>query len=65
MRTREAWPGLSIYERFEQIVSLVLTGLISLVIAAALVNLTVCILMLLLFGLLDPAETGVFEAILA
>ena len=38
--TREAWPGLSTYERFEQVVSLVLTGLLSLVIAAALVNLT-------------------------
>ena len=61
--TREAWPGLSAYERFEQVVSLVLTGLISLVIAAALVNLTFRILMLVLFGLLDPAETGVFQAI--
>lgn len=61
--TREAWPGLSTYERFEQVVSLVLTGLISLVIAAALVNLTFRILMLVLFGLLDPAEAGVFQAI--
>lgn len=60
--TREAWPGLSTTSRFEQVVSLVLTGLISLVIAAALVNLTFRILILVLFGLLDPAETGVFQA---
>ncbi len=61
--TREAWPGLSTYERFEQVVSLVLTSLIGLVIAAALVNLTFRIITLVLFGLLDPAETGVFQAI--
>jgi uncharacterized membrane protein (DUF373 family) len=61
--TREAWPGLSTTSRFEQVVSLVLTGLISLVIAAALVNLRFRILILVLFGLLDPAETGVFQAV--
>src|SRR4051794_37642127 len=61
--TREAWPGLSTYERFEQVVSLVLTSLVGLVIAAAVINLTFRILMLVLFGLLDPAETGVFQAV--
>jgi uncharacterized membrane protein (DUF373 family) len=61
--TREAWPGLSTYERFEQVVSLTLTALISLVIVAAVINLTFRIIMLVLFGLLDPAETGVFQAI--
>jgi uncharacterized membrane protein (DUF373 family) len=61
--TREAWPGLSTYERFEEVVSLLLTALISLVILAAVINLTVRIVMLVLFGLLDPAETGVFQAI--
>jgi uncharacterized membrane protein (DUF373 family) len=61
--TREAWPGLSAYERFEQVVSLVLTALIGLVIVAALINLTFRIVMLVLFGLLDPAEHSVFQAI--
>ena len=61
--TREAWPGLSMYERFEQVVSLALTALISLVIIAALINLTGRIIALLVFGLLDPAEHGVFQAI--
>jgi len=61
--TREAWPGLSTYARFEQGVALVLTALIGLVIIAAVVNLTVRIVTLVLFGLLDPAEHGVFQAI--
>jgi uncharacterized membrane protein (DUF373 family) len=61
--TREAWPGLTTYERFEQIVSLVLTALISLVIIAAVLNLTFRIVLLVLFGLLDPAEHNVFQAI--
>ncbi len=61
--TREAWPGLSTYERFEQVVSLVLTALIGLVILAAVANLTVRVLTLVLFGVLDPAEHGVFQAI--
>ncbi len=61
--TREAWPGLSTYERFEQVVSLVLTSLIGLVIAAAVIHLSFRILMLVLSGLLDPAETGVFQAV--
>lgn len=61
--TREAWPGLSTYERFEEVVSLVLTTLIGLVIMAAVIQLSFRILMLVLSGLLDPAETGVFQAV--
>jgi uncharacterized membrane protein (DUF373 family) len=61
--TRAAWPALSTYERFEQVVTLILTALIGLVIVAAVVNLTFRILMLVLFGLLDPAEHSVFQAI--
>jgi uncharacterized membrane protein (DUF373 family) len=61
--TRTAWPGLSTYARFEQGVSLVLTALIGLVIIAAVANLTVRVVTLMFFGLLDPAEHGVFQAI--
>jgi uncharacterized membrane protein (DUF373 family) len=61
--TREAWPGLSTYERFEQVVTLVLTVLIGLVVVAAVVNLTFRIIMLVLYGLLDPAEQSVFQAV--
>lgn len=60
---REAWSGLGFYERFEQVVTLILTGLIGLVIAAAMVHLTIRIVVLLLFGLVDPADQAVFHAI--
>ena len=61
--TREAWPALSSYERFEQVVSLFLTALIGAVIVAALVHLTIRILLLLVFGLVDPANQAVFQAV--
>ena len=62
-QTRTAWAHLGLYERFEQIVSLVLTGLIALVIVAALVSLTARIVGLLAFGLVDPANQEVLQAI--
>jgi hypothetical protein len=62
-RTRERWPGLTVYERFEQAASLVLTALISVLIAAALVHLTFRILLLVLFGLADPTDQQVFQAV--
>ena len=62
-QTREAWPGLTFYERFEQIVALSLTALISVVIAAALFHLTIRIVVMLLSGLIDPAEQSVFQGL--
>ena len=61
--TRKAWPGLSLYERFEELVVVVLTGLIGLVIIAAMVNLCFRVVVLVIFGLLDPAEHSVFQAV--
>ncbi|MGG3810115.1 phosphate-starvation-inducible PsiE family protein [Methylorubrum rhodesianum] len=61
--TRKAWPGLSLYERFEEVVVVVLTGLIGLVIIAAMINLSFRIVLLVIFGLLDPAEHSVFQAV--
>ncbi len=61
--TRAAWPGLGLYERFEQIVCLVLTVVISGVVAAALATLLVRVAGLLLFGVVDPAEPAVFQTI--
>ena len=60
---RAAWPSLTLYERFEEVVALVLTGLISLVVIAALINLSYRIVILVVFGLLDPAEHSVFQAV--
>ena len=60
---REAWPRLTLYERFEEVVAVILTGLIGLVIIAALINLTFRVVLLVVFGLLDPAEHSVFQAV--
>ncbi|MGE7157103.1 phosphate-starvation-inducible PsiE family protein [Methylorubrum rhodesianum] len=61
--TRRAWPGLSLYERFEEGIVLVLTGLIGLVIVAAVINLCFRVVLLVVYGLLDPAEHSVFQAV--
>jgi uncharacterized membrane protein (DUF373 family) len=61
--TRRAWPGLSTYSRFEQVVSLVLTLLVSIVIAAAVIELTFSLMKVLISGLLDPAQPEVFQDI--
>ena len=61
--TRKAWPGLSVYERFEEGVVVILTGLIGLVIVAAVINLCFRVVLLVVFGLLDPAEHSVFQAV--
>jgi uncharacterized membrane protein (DUF373 family) len=62
-RTREAWPTLDAYERFEQIISLVLTALIAAVIVASVVQLAIRILILLASGVIDPADHTVFQTI--
>ncbi|MGX5774423.1 phosphate-starvation-inducible PsiE family protein [Methylorubrum zatmanii] len=61
--TRQAWPGLSLYERFEEGIVVVLTGLIGLVIIAAVINLCFRVVLLVVYGLLDPAEHSVFQAV--
>ncbi|GGG34000.1 hypothetical protein GCM10010964_22420 [Caldovatus sediminis] len=62
-KTREAWPDLSAYERFEQVAVLVISALVSVVIAAALVHLAVNIVLLVLYNLADPADQAVFQAV--
>jgi len=61
--TRNAWPVLTAYERFEQVVALVLTFLISTLVLVAVVHLVSRILWLILRGLVDPAEQQVFQAV--
>jgi len=61
--TRRAWPGLSLYERFEEVVVVGLTALIALIIVAAMINLCFRVVLLVVFGLLDPAEHSVFQAV--
>src|SRR5437016_5758316 len=62
-KTRDAWPLLSAYERFEQVVSLALTALVSILVVATLVHLTWRILRLIVFGLVDPAQQEIFQVV--
>lgn len=62
-KTRDAWPLLTAYERFEQVVSLVLTALVSVLVIATLVHLTYRILLLIVFGVIDPAQQETFQVV--
>jgi uncharacterized membrane protein (DUF373 family) len=57
------WPNLTIYQRFESLVALILTLLVTLVIVVALFRLSVEIVGGLVVGALNPLEHGVFQAI--
>jgi uncharacterized membrane protein (DUF373 family) len=61
--TREHWPLMSLYERFEQVVAIALSLVIAVVIALALVQLVVRVLPLLLRGTIDPLDPEVFQMI--
>lgn len=60
---RHNWASLTIYEKFEQIVTIVLTVLISLVVFAALCGLAARVVQLLLRGVLDPADHSLFQSV--
>ncbi len=61
--TRLAWPALTIYQRFEQLVALVLGVLVATLVLVALLQLTWHIVMLIVSGLADPARNEVFQAV--
>jgi uncharacterized membrane protein (DUF373 family) len=61
--TREQWPLLSLYERFEQVVAIVLSLVIAVVIALALVQLLIRIVPLLVIGAIDPLDHEVFQTL--
>src|SRR5688572_32070246 len=61
--TRDHWPLMTVYERFEQIVAIVLSLVISLVISLALVQLVIRIVPLLLIGAIDPLQHEVFQTL--
>ena len=54
---------IDIYEKYEQIVSHGLTGLIALIVAIAFVRLAVDVYVLLVAGMLDPLDHAVFKKI--
>ena len=61
--TREAWPALGAYERFEQLVCLALSFLVGAIVLDALLHLAVRIAQLVALGAVDPADQGVFQAV--
>lgn len=61
--TRERWPIMTVYERFEQIVALVLSLIIAIVIVIALFQLLQHLLPLVFGGALDLLDHDVFQAL--
>lgn len=61
--TRAWWSLMSFYERFEQIVAIVLSLIIAAVVALALVQLLLRVVPLLLSGSIDPLEHAVFQSL--
>jgi len=57
------WVTLSLYERFEQVIALVLSALIALVIVVATWELLKLALVLIGQGVLDPLDYRVFQAV--
>lgn len=61
--TREAWPGLSAYQKFEQLIALVLSVLVSVIILVATWTLLGRVFELVVVGIVDPMRPEVFQAI--
>ena len=57
------WITLSFYERFEQVIALILTWLIALIIVVAAWELTKEVLLLIGHGVLDPLDYAAFQLI--
>lgn len=61
---REGWRLLSLYQRFEHVVVLILTGLIAIIIVAAMWSLTLKILFsLVAIESFDPTDHSVFQGV--
>ena len=61
--TRRNWPLMTVYERFEQIVTLILSLVIVVVIGVAIVQLVIGVLPLVIGGALSPLEHHTFQAL--
>jgi uncharacterized membrane protein (DUF373 family) len=61
--TRRFWPLMTAYERFEHVVVFLLSLVIALLIALALVQLCLRVIPLLLTGAIDPLDHAVFQSL--
>lgn len=62
-QVRSDWALLTLYQRFESVVALVLTTLIAMIIVVALYDLAKQVIMGLIFGVIDPLNQNVFQVI--
>jgi len=60
---RARWRVLTLYQKFEELVIIILTGLIAVVVAFAVWNLALKIALSLLAATFDPTEHAVFQAV--
>lgn len=61
--TRDAWPGLTAYQKFEQVIALVLSLLTATIIVVATLNLVKRVFNLVLTGVIDPTNPEVFQSV--
>ncbi len=61
--TREAWSALSVYQRFEQVVSLILTFIIAVVIIALMVQLAIIVFLFVIASPFELSSPTVFQAV--
>jgi uncharacterized membrane protein (DUF373 family) len=59
----DQWPGLTFYQRFESVIALALTLIVTLVVLVALYRLVAEVIGALLLGALDPLEHSVFQSV--
>jgi uncharacterized membrane protein (DUF373 family) len=62
-QTAGQWPRLTLYQRFESVIALSLSFIISLVIAVALYRLVVTVINGLVLGALNPLDPKVFQTV--
>ena len=60
---RDEWGRMSIYQRFESIVALVLTAVIGIIIVASLFQLATQVVKGLVIGALDPLDPNAFQVV--
>lgn len=61
--TRRNWPLMTVYERFEQIVALILSLVIVVIIGVAILQLAIGVVPLVIGGALSPLEHHTFQAL--
>jgi hypothetical protein len=61
--TRDHWPLMTAYERFEQVIALALSFIVAVVIVIALIQLVIRVLPLLIGGAVDILDHEVFQTL--